>query len=79
MPLTPEWATFFSSRARRARGADRLRRGRDLDQSRAHSRISVAAEPGRPRRWSGPVGAITATSLMLIPEQAAMLLGTAFS
>ena len=60
-------------RARGAGGARRLCCGRDLDQPCAHSFLSAFARAGE--ALIGPVGAITATSLALIPGQPAALPG----
>ena len=45
--LTPGLVQLLHRRTRGARRADRLRRGGDLDQPRAHPRLPLAAEPGR--------------------------------
>jgi hypothetical protein len=74
MPLTPEWAIFFSAELAALATLTGL--------------VVVAISTNLPRILSyghlptragealiGPVGAIIVTSLMLIPEQAPMLLG----
>jgi hypothetical protein len=74
MPLTPDWATFFSAELAALAaltgfvvGAISINLERILSYSHLPSRAGEAP--------IGPVGAITATSLVLIPEQPAPLLG----
>jgi hypothetical protein len=75
MPLTPDWATFFSAEL----GALAALTGFvvvaisiNLSSILAYSWLPARAGEAR----VGPVGAITATSLVLIPEQSAPLLGS---
>jgi hypothetical protein len=74
MPLTPEWATFFSAElAALAALTGFVVVAISINLSR------ILAYPALPRRAGealiGPVGAITATSLVLIPDQPAALIG----
>jgi hypothetical protein len=74
MPLTPEWATFFSAElAALAALTGFVVVAISINLSR------ILAYPSLPRRAGealiGPVGAITATSLVLIPDQPEALLG----
>ena len=74
MPLTPEWATFFSAElAALAALTGFVVVAISINLSR------ILAYPWLPSRAGealiGPVGAITATSLVLIPEQPSWLLG----
>jgi hypothetical protein len=74
MPLTPEWATFFSAELAALAAltgfvvvAISINLARILSYPHLPSRAGEAL--------IGAVGAITATSLVLIPEQPAALLG----
>jgi hypothetical protein len=74
MPLTPDWATFFSAELAALAAitgfvvvAISINLSRILAYSWLPSRAGEAL--------IGPVGAITATSLVLIPDQPAALLG----
>jgi hypothetical protein len=74
MPLTPEWATFFSAElAALAALIGFVVVAISINLSR------ILSYPHLPTRAAealiGPVGAITATSLVLIPDQPAALLG----
>jgi hypothetical protein len=75
MPLTPDWATFFSAELAALAAltgfvvvAISINLSRILTYEHLPSRAGEAL--------IGPVGAITATSLVLIPNQPAALLGT---
>ncbi|RBP18406.1 hypothetical protein DFR50_101354 [Roseiarcus fermentans] len=74
MPLAPEWANFFTAEL----GALAALTGFvvvaiSINLSRI---LSIASLPGRAAEaLVGPVGAIAATGLMLVPEQPAALLG----
>ena len=74
MPLTPEWAAFFTAEL----GALAALTGFvvvaiSINLSRI---LSFPSLPGRAgEALVGPIGAITATSLVLIPEQPHALLG----
>ena len=75
MPLTPDWATFFSAEL----GALAALTGfvvvaisTNLSRILAYSWLPARAG----KALIGPVGAVTATSLVLIPEQSAPLLGS---
>jgi hypothetical protein len=75
MPLTPDWATFFSAEL----GALAALTGfvvvaisTNLSRILAYSWLPARAGEA----LIGPVGAVTATSLVLIPEQSAPLLGS---
>jgi hypothetical protein len=75
MPLTPDWATFFSAEL----GALAALTGFvvvaiSINLSRILAYSWLPARAGE--ALVGPVGAITATSLVLIPEQSAPLLGS---
>jgi hypothetical protein len=75
MPLTPDWATFFSAEL----GALAALTGFvvvaiSINLSRILAYSWLPAPAGE--ALVGPVGAITATSLVLIPEQSAPLLGS---
>jgi hypothetical protein len=74
MPLTPDWATFFSAELAALAAltgfvvvAISINLARILSYPHLPSRAAEAL--------IGPVGAITATSLVLIPDQPAALLG----
>jgi hypothetical protein len=74
MPLTPEWANFFSAEL----GALAALTGFvvvaiSINLSRILSYPHLPTRAGE--ALIGPVGAITATSLVLIPDQPAALLG----
>jgi hypothetical protein len=74
MPLTSDWATFFSAElAALAALTGFVVVAISINLSR------ILAFPALPRRSAealiGPVGAITATSVILIPDQPASLLG----
>jgi hypothetical protein len=74
MPLTPDWATFFSAElAAVAALTGFVVVAISINLSR------ILAYPALPRRSAealiGPVGAITATSVILIPDQPAALIG----
>jgi hypothetical protein len=74
MPLTPDWATFFSAElAALAALTGFVVVAISINLSR------ILSYPHLPSRAAealiGPVGAITGTSLVLIPEQPAALLG----
>ncbi len=75
MPLTPDWATFFSAElGALAALTDFVVVAISINLS------SILAYSWLPARAGealvGPVGAITATSLVLIPEQSAPLLSS---
>ena len=75
MPLTPDWATFFSAEL----GALAALTGFvvvaiSINLSRILAYSWLPARAGE--ALIGPVGAVTATSLVLIPEQSAPLLGS---
>jgi modulator of FtsH protease len=74
MPLTPDWATFFSAElAALAALTGFVVVAISINLSRI---LSIPFLPSRAgEALIGPVGAITATSLVLIPEQPASLLG----
>ncbi len=74
MPLTPDWATFFSAELAALAAltgfvvvAISINLARILSYEHLPTRAAEAL--------IGPVGAITATSLVLIPDQPAALLG----
>jgi hypothetical protein len=74
MPLTPDWSTFFAAElAALAALTGFVVVAISINLSR------ILAYPGLPRRAGealiGPVGAITATSLILVPGQPSLLLG----
>jgi hypothetical protein len=74
MPLTQDWSTFFAAElAALAALTGFVVVAISINLSR------ILAYPGLPRRAGealiGPVGAITATSLVLVPGQPSLLLG----
>jgi hypothetical protein len=76
MPLTPEWSNFFAAELGALAAltgfvvvAISINLARILEYAWLPSRAAEAL--------IGPVGAITATGLILIPEQSPILLGTA--
>jgi hypothetical protein len=74
MPLTPDWATFFSAElAALAALTGFVVVAISINLSRILSYPHLPSRAGE--ALIGPVGAITATSLVLIPEQPAQLLG----
>ena len=75
MPLSPDWSIFFAAElAALAALTGFVVVAISINLSR------ILAYPGLPRRAGealiGPVGAITATSLILVPGQPSLLLGT---
>jgi hypothetical protein len=74
MPLTPEWAIFFSAELAALATLTGL-----VVVAISINLPRILSYPHLPTRAGealiGPVGAITATSLVLIPEQPPMLLG----
>jgi hypothetical protein len=75
MPLTPEWATFFSAElAALAALTGFVVVAISINLSRILSFSWLPSRAGE--ALIGPVGAITATSLVLIPGQPAALLGS---
>ncbi len=76
MPLTPEWSNFFTAEL----GALAALTG-FVVVAISINLERILAYPGLPSRAAealiGPVGAITATGLVLVPEQSSALLGTA--
>jgi len=74
MPLTPDWATFFAAElAALAALTGFVVVAISINLSRI---LAYAALPRRAgEALIGPVGAITATSLMLIPDQPAVVIG----
>jgi hypothetical protein len=76
MPLTPDWATFFSAElAALAALTGFVVVAISINLSRILSYPSLPSRAGE--ALIGPIGAITATSLVLIPEQPPALLGAA--
>src|SRR5271163_2170970 len=74
MPLTPDWATFFSAElAALAALTGFVVVAISINLSRILSYPHLPSRAGE--ALIGPVGAITATSLVLIPDQPAVLLG----
>ena len=74
MPLTPEWATFFSAElAALAALTGFVVVAISINLARILSYEHLPTRAGE--ALIGPVGAITATSLVLIPDQPAALLG----
>jgi hypothetical protein len=74
MPLTPEWATFFSAElAALATLTGLVVVAISINLTRILSYAHLPTRAGE--ALIGPVGAITVTSLVLIPEQPSMLLG----
>ena len=74
MPLTPDWATFFSAElAALAALTGFVVVAISINLSRILSYPHLPTRAGE--ALIGPVGAITATSLVLIPDQPAALLG----
>jgi len=74
MPLTPGWATFFSAElAALAALTGFVVVAISINLSRILSYPHLPTRAGE--ALIGPVGAITATSLVLIPDQPAALLG----
>ena len=68
MPLTPEWATFFSAElAALAALTGFVVVAISINLSRILSYLHLPARAGE--ALIGPVGAITATSLVLIPAR----------
>ncbi len=75
MPLTPDWATFFSAElAALAALTGFVVVAISINLARILSYSWLPARAGE--ALVGPVGAITAASLVLIPEQPAPLLGS---
>jgi hypothetical protein len=75
MPLTPEWANFFVAElSALAALTGFVVVAISINLSRILSYPHLPTRAGE--ALIGPVGAITATSLVLIPEQPAALLGT---
>jgi len=75
MPLTPEWATFFSAElAALAALTGFVVVAISINLSRILAYAHLPTRAGE--ALIGPVGAITVTSLVLIPGQPAALLGT---
>ncbi len=74
MPLTPEWANFFTAEL----GALAALTG-FVVVAISINLARILSYPHLPTRAGealiGPIGAITATSLVLIPDQPAALLG----
>jgi hypothetical protein len=75
MPLSPDWSIFFAAElAALAALTGFVVVAISINLSR------ILAYPGLPRRAGealiGPVGAITATSLVLVPGQPSLILGT---
>jgi hypothetical protein len=74
MPLTPDWATFFSAELAALTALTGF-----VVVAISINLSRILAYPSLPSRAAealiGPVGAITATSLVLIPDQPAALLG----
>jgi hypothetical protein len=74
MPLTPDWATFFSAELAALTALTGF-----VVVAISINLSRILAYPSLPSRAAealiGPVGAITATSLVLIPGQSAALLG----
>lgn len=74
MPLTPDWATFFSAElAALAALTGFVVVAISINLSRILSYPHLPTRAGE--ALIGPVGAITATSLVLVPDQPAALLG----
>jgi hypothetical protein len=74
MPLTPEWAVFFSAElAALATLTGLVVVAISINLPRILSYAHLPTRAGE--ALIGPVGAITVTSLMLVPEQPAWLLG----
>jgi hypothetical protein len=74
MPLTPEWATFFSAElAALATLTGLVVVAISINLPRILSYAHLPTRAGE--ALIGPVGAITVTSLVLIPGQPALLLG----
>lgn len=74
MPLTPDWATFFSAElAALAALTGFVVVAISINLSRILSYPHLPTRAGE--ALIGPVGAITVTSLVLIPDQPAALLG----
>jgi hypothetical protein len=74
MPLTPEWAIFFSAElAALATLSGLVVVAISINLTRILSYAYLPTRAGE--ALIGPVGAITVTSLVLIPEQPSMLLG----
>ncbi len=74
MPLTPEWATFFSAElAALAALTGFVVVAISINLARILSYPHLPTRAGE--ALIGPVGAITSTSLVLIPDQPAALLG----
>jgi hypothetical protein len=74
MPLTPDWATFFSAElAALAALTGFVVVAISINLARILSYPHLPTRAGE--ALIGPVGAITATSLVLIPDQPAALLG----
>jgi hypothetical protein len=75
VPLTPDWATFFSAElAALAALTGFVVVAISINLSRILSFSWLPSRAGE--ALVGPVGAITATSLVLIPEQPALFLGS---
>jgi hypothetical protein len=75
MPLTPDWATFFSAELAALAtltGFVVVAISINLERILAYSWLPSRAGEA----LVGPVGAVTATSLVLIPDQPAALLGS---
>jgi len=74
MPLTPDWSTFFAAELAALASLTGF-----VVVAISINLARILAQPALPRRAGealiGPVGAITATSLVLIPDQPAALLG----
>ncbi len=74
MPLTPDWSTFFAAELAALASLTGF-----VVVAISINLARILAFPSLPRRAGealiGPVGAITATSLVLIPDQSAALLG----
>ena len=74
MPLTPDWSTFFAAELAALAALTGF-----VVVAISINLARILAYAGLPRRAGealiGPVGAITATSLILIPGQPALLLG----
>jgi hypothetical protein len=74
MPLTPDWATFFSAELAALAtltGLVVVAISINLPRILAYAHLPTRAGEA----LIGPVGAITVTSLVLVPEQPALLLG----
>jgi hypothetical protein len=73
MPLTPDWATFFSAELAALATLTGFVVAISINLSRILTYEHLPSRAGE--ALIGPVGAITATSLVLIPNQPAALLG----